>query len=107
MSGGWFTAGRRAHFAASPLDRSLCGAHEAPVSLTAEHGVRQCARCARLQADAQTTAEQDAYRASLAPARPVGDYARPLTDAEKADAATLAHGMKHRARIDRERSRWA
>ena len=101
MSGGWFTAGRRAHFATSPLDRSLCGAHEAPVSLTAEHGVRQCARCARLQADAQTTAEQDAYRASLAPARPIGDYMRPLSAAEQRDAQTLADA----ARADRERRR--
>ena len=101
MSGGWFTAGRRAHFAASPLDRSLCGAHEAPMSLTAEHDVRQCARCARLQADAQTTAEQDAYRASLAPARPIGDYMRPLSAAEQRDAQTLADA----ARADRERRR--
>ena len=101
MSGGWFTAGRRAHFAESPLDRSLCGAHEAPVSLTAEHGVRQCARCARLQADAQTTAEQDAYRASLAPARPIGEYMRPLSAAEQRDVQTLAEA----ARADRERRR--
>ena len=69
MTGGWFKAGTRSHYADEIGQRSLCGQHVAEGSLTGIHTLpaRQCAKCARMQA------ERDAedWRLARTPAGPV------------------------------------
>ena len=56
MSGGWFKAGTRSHYALADGERSLCGKYPSSGDLTDDPESRQCSPCVRLQIEADELA---------------------------------------------------
>ena len=88
MSGRWFKASTRWHLAGD-FDRSLCGRFEVPESTQPDMGGRPCAPCSEADVRRQEEDARAAYEASLAPAKPVSEYERPLEPWEREQARQM------------------